>query len=374
MQRINQDIIHSAVNQQGFYPFPPADVDPEETLTNPEYFISLVSARFYQNMDRPGRELENKAVIGIILSITTPSSVGPVGSLNSAARPGNAAASAPAAKRQKPMLGKGERILICGDITNSSTFSVVVIDKIYYFNILGQQTIASDIILGDCVMFFEPMTSPRTLGNGAMPILEQPRAMVILKTNLNLPPKPIIMSSNTSTQIHFHQAGCTVDVAMVQLLMGPEVPCVGPICDRQNKKCNGCPGHSKNKSNYVLFMLVEIANQVEYNATTRTAAFPMRSYKTTCLFIKDPDSFSAIQLMLMKNHQRGIRQTAKRIVACVNANGGWTVSGWHRRGLLLGEDGAVEYSDHTKGHLVRLEPTNQSDDITSTIAGMKYVH
>ena len=374
MKRVNKDIIHDSVDLASFYPLAPQDVDAEQLTINPDYFIKMVGGTFYLQTDRRAAELQQKAMFGIVLSIVIPASVGPATAINPG-RPGNIA-SGPPIKRQKPMNIRGERLLICGDGSPqaNSVFCVPITSKFTFFNLLGQQSIASEIALGDMLMFYESKFSQRTMSNGTMAIMEAPRAIVILKRNLALPEKPIMMSADTARQIHFVKHGCTAAVAMIEVLIGPEVPCNGPICDRQLKDCKGCPGQPKFRTNWVLSMQIEIENQRQYNASTGIAAFCMRSFRTTCMFIKRPSEFGTIDLMVMKTHQQGIRGAAAAIVDYVNGHGGWTVIGWHRRGVTVGDDGAPELNAFTKGHVVRFEPTNLSDANRIAIEALKYNH
>jgi predicted Rossmann-fold nucleotide-binding protein len=70
-------------------------------------------------------------------------------------------------------------------------------------------------------------------------------------------------------------------------------------------------------------------------------------------------TFDAQTIDEMKQHNMKLRKAARELRKHVNDNGGWTVIGWHHRGLMTtGQDGAQELSSDTKGHLVRLEPTN----------------
>jgi hypothetical protein len=47
------------------------------------------------------------------------------------------------------------------------------------------------------------------------------------------------------------------------------------------------------------------------------------------------------------------------MVTHVNDNGGWTVTGWHRRGVIdRGVDGEETLANATAGHIVYLMPSN----------------
>ena len=47
------------------------------------------------------------------------------------------------------------------------------------------------------------------------------------------------------------------------------------------------------------------------------------------------------------------------MVTHINNNGGWTIAGWHRRGVLIQDgDDDFQLNADTAGHLVLLEPTN----------------
>ena len=83
------------------------------------------------------------------------------------------------------------------------------------------------------------------------------------------------------------------------------------------------------------------------------------------------DSLAHMDYEQMRARSMGIRSKVKDIVTHVNANGGWTVLGWHRRGVVTGNDGNLELNSETEGHLVRVEPSNLAT--TKEIMSMRYV-
>jgi hypothetical protein len=349
--------IHPRFSVKHLYPEPPGLEDINKLVSDPSYFISLVNCTFHLDKNLRAKDYEQKAVGGFLLSYATPA---PSTSTNQAVQRGNDSKNA-TNKRMRIQPSPGTKMMIFGDLmpNSSQTFCIVLPNRSSLLLGYNNSNLMNDLTLGDGLIVYEPQLSNRTLGS-SIPVLCEWKYLIPLRRNLNWIPKSIQMSSEANTQICFVQHGCTVTLSNVLCITGNDVPCVGTTCDRQLLTCsNGCHGMPKIRKNYVISAVVEIENQPHYNAATSVATFTLRSYEFTKLLIRDIGTFDAQTIDEMKQHNMKLRKAARDLSEYINDNGGWTVIGWHRRGLMTtGQDGAQELSSDTKGHLVRLEPTN----------------
>ena len=140
------------------------------------------------------------------------------------------------------------------------------------------------------------------------------------------------------------------------------MPCANVTCDRQHTRCYGCFGRSHTLEPIVLQADVAVKNCVAYNATGigNRAIFPkFRSLRFTSIFFDNISMLSAKSMMDQRQYDREISKKIKEMVKVVNENGGWTVSGWHRRGLINDADDVL-LSTTTIGHLTFLIPSRLS--------------
>ena len=268
------------------------------------------------------------------------------------------------------MPGSSSRCILLGDcFPNSNSVICLMTDHDNsLFRSCGSSSIADDISVGDVLGVYEPMPSNRTLGE-AIPIFDMWRAITVFSRSINHPEKPICMSTTTQQQVHFCQHNVSLAFSMTQVLTH-EVKCIGNTCDRQGGPCVGCRGKSGVHKNVVLWHVIEIANQHQYAEHNGIARFKVRSYKLSELFA-DMDSLARMDYEQMRAHSNEIRNRVRDIVTHVNANGGWTVLGWHRRGVVTGQDGNLQLNSETEGHLVRVEPTRPSTALDTL--SMRYV-
>ena len=276
------------------------------------------------------------------------------------------------AKRVKTSLTVSNRVLIFADASDKSSqvFAIILHNKTALSQLMNHSNLCNTISIGDMVMIYEPTVADRTLG-GSIPILQYFTCIVPLKTNIWHPEKEITMSSEANNQIHFVRHSLPIELSVLQILTQNQVPCIGTTCDRQTVKCTGCHGMPNLRKNFVFSVNVEIKNQRSYNAQTGIASFVFRSYNFTKLLLQDIDSFCRLDLQEMQTHRMPLRKAMQKIVSHVNNNGGWTVIGWHRKGIVT-VDGITEENTNTKGHIIRLEPTNKTLHLDNAIHQLKY--
>lgn len=373
-RRLNVAAVHSDYDKEKWYPFPPDTIDAQQSTSNPNYHVQLVNAIFHESRTHRGSQLERKMVVGTILAYKKPSTTGSVSGMQVTTR--NAAAQQAGSKRIKSgvhSMSPTSRLLMVADAfpNSSHVFALVIVGPMSIFNSCGQTSLANDVRVGDLIGVYEPSLVTRRLGD-AIPIFDDWNRLVLFRRNISLPPKIIQKSSVANQQVHFYAQSLTVELSNARLLTGMAVPCFGTTCDRQDPTCPGCHLGSAPRKNLVLKVMVEILDQPQYESETGLATFSFQSYAFTDLMI-DVQSLSTLDCEQMRNHDLAIRRAVSGIQTYINAHGGWTVIGWHRRGTVTTMDeSGVELNSYTQGHLVRLEPTILTNDNMSVIRSLRY--
>ena len=139
------------------------------------------------------------------------------------------------------------------------------------------------------------------------------------------------------------------------------VGCNHSMCDRQNINWKGCYGQSPTQWPIVLQCDVLVHDVKGFNKTDDgTASFSdFRSWRFSNFFF---DSFASLENQNQddfESFQSDMRREIKSMVAHVNTNGGWTIIGWHRRGVYgtAGEESEEMLANDTAGHISCLKPT-----------------
>lgn len=367
-KKFNPQAVHPSFPTEGFYPPPPADGN-----GGGEQVLRIVDCRYHMRNDLPATSLELVGVVGIVLSYTTPQTTAQVAT--KLARDPTQASTGPNKRVKTFAPTSGTRMIMFGDAFSSTnqTFCIVLAHKSSLLQHCKFSSLAAELSVGDVVMIHEPSFCTKTLGS-SIPILEGFRCIVPLRRDVYVIPKQVTMSSEANQQIHFVEHNCQVQLSRARFLWGGEaVPCVGNTCDRQSTKCKGCNGVSPQRRNFVLCVTVEVLNRPDYDAVSGRAVFELRSYRFTNLVIKDIETFSRMPYENMENYTYPVRAAVLSVQDYVNNHGGWTVIGWHRRGVIrTGIDDALELSTETKGHLVRLEPTNTGRDMMDNVSALRF--
>lgn len=358
--------MRSTLELDHFYPLEPVTTNATERRrllqTDPSYSIRVLESTFYARDDQPRQSLQQTGVIGVLLTFTTPASTD----------------SGPAShqvKRQKTEPGGRNRIMTFGDAQPNvnTTFAIVLPNKTALKNMIHLSNVIDDCSVGDYFLIYEPTFNSQPLGKSSNTlIIKGARCIVPLKRNISPPLKAIQMSPVANQQIYFHDIGCTVNFSCLDVKTGTDAPCHGTFCDRQNTTCTGCYGTHRFKRNFVIQVEVDVEDQPRYNFNSDTASFTFRSFHLTELFIANISDFAILDYGIMKTQTNQIRRAVSALSDYVNSHGGWTVIGWHRRGLVSTEEGASDLNNNTPGHIVRIEPTDLSTALMAAIEPLKY--
>jgi hypothetical protein len=370
--RLNTEAIREGYDTLSWYPHVPTNV--AEPESDSRYHVRVVNGQYHNDHNLTGRMLERKIFVGVVISYVTPNLNGTLYGTSPSTK--NSVASLASGKRIKSgihMLNPKGKCMMLADCATGSVLVVCLMltGRNSLFASCGNSAFANEVTMGDVIGVYEPSISTRSLGS--IPIFDEWTKLVLFRRNLSLPERPILMSSTANLQVHFYRSGVSVQFFKSVLLVAGAVTCVSVTCDRQNSTCQGCHGIADSKRNFVLQTIVEVLDQPQYDAKTSMACFVFRSFHLTKLLI-DIVPFSGMDYQEMTHHTSIMRGAIAEFADYVNQHGGWTVIGWHRRGVISGnEDGTTQLNEYTAGHLVRLEPTNMDHDFLQDLRGRRYM-
>jgi hypothetical protein len=369
--RLNTEAVRDDFGIEAWYPYKPNDdIDADN---NTLYHVRVVNGLYHIDPTLTGDKLERKMFVGVCLSYVTPNTNGTLyGTVPTSKNPAIALANGKRIKSGIHMLNPRGKCMMLADCSTGSILVVclMITGTKSLYSSCGNSAFAHELTMGDVIGVYEPTISTRSLGS--IPIFDDWTRIVPMKRNLSLPERPIIMSPTANLQVHFYKSAVSIKFYMAQILTGNSVKCTGVTCDRQGTTCMGCHGYPESKRNFVLQTQVEVLNQPQYDAKTKRAIFVFRSFQLTKLLI-DINTFAGMDYQIMMDHNTRIRLAINNFADHINNNGGWTVIGWHRRGVVSGmEDGSTQLNEYTSGHLVRLEPTNLTDASIAAMQPFRY--
>ena len=346
----------------------------ERDLSNPEHVYVVKPANFFSDQTMRGKLLRNKCCVGFILGYSSPNPNTQYYSRSAMA----ASLSSSAGNAPKKVVNQERfhKILMLGDIYPGSNipFAVIMKHKDSLFRLCRNSNLANEVTLGDVVAILRPAADDRTLGNTTH-ILKDPRQILILKQNVCFPEKPLQMAAQPGHTMFFRKSGVSVEFHNPIFLWGNDVPCTNSTCDRQDPRCQGCLGNSSVKRNFVLSIGVDVLNQPSHDATSTMAQFQHRSWKFTSEVVGNLRELATLDYHNMGEHESEMEHKLDAMATLANANGGWTVMGWHRRGTTNnGPNNEAVLAFHTRGHLIRIHPTNLPQDKNEEYNSTRYIY
>jgi len=308
----------------------------------------------------------NKVVIGRLLSISTPNPSGmhfghslTVGPRASAALGGS--------KRPKIMspVASFAFILVFADqMGGPNCFALILSRKLDFQTQFGTDIARSELVrVGDVFAIKDPRPSDDSLGDSNLTILKEPQIVVgVVPTGWAV--MTIQKANDVHHQVFFDEPGKTIQVYGAHLLLTSDrrMTCNGYTCDRQNLLCKGCFGKSPTKKPIVLECDVDILDAPNYREKYNKACFRrFTSFRFTMLFFNDIVGLSSMHENVIRGMYSEIQQSVPAMVNYININGGWSVTGWHKRGVVADSTtGEQLLSVGTMGHIILLQPTDMS--------------
>lgn len=266
-------------------------------------------------------------------------------------------------KKQKVSVGGGASfayILLFHDLYDRHNMFAIFLDKRSKFqHLFGYEKVTDLVTIGDVFAIVEAQGTRDTLG-GVIPTLQEPRLIVGLHSSLDWPSTPIIKSNDPSRQVCFRTTHQEISIQRATLITGPfGITCPNTTCDRQNIQCKGCYGAKLTAHPIVLRCTVIIENAVTWDMDTKIAIFSdFQSYRFSKLFFEDLNEMSSLEKPGQGIYCDNYRARINNMVRYINANGGWTIQGWHRRGQQGADPDDLILSETTQGHLILLVPTD----------------
>ena len=331
--------------------------------------LQIVPAYYYNDRTLTPADVTDKVVIGILLSISFPDNKGNhFGAMQFRAR-------TPSSNGKRPkVITAHSYILTFVDLyAEPNCFSVMYYQKRDFLRYFGNNSAQAETVkIGDALAFLEPKPSGAVLGENLL-ILEKPERTTCLNPQPNWPVAP-----PTKSAIAGHQNAFYIHHKQIRLfsplLTNRDVVCQNITCDGQNIKCKGCFGRRPFVGNRVLKCHVTVRDCPTYDSATQQADFfDFKSFRTSEIFFDDFGSISMISEELSEHlNSEIIRPRIHAMVAYVNSHGGWTIAGWHRRGIVENSETGESYvSTTTMGHLTLLYPSNpnvlQNNGFTSNL-------
>ena len=216
-----------------------------------------------------------------------------------------------------------------------------------------------NITPGSFVALFKLKPSEQTLGN--VPILESGQGCLLLETPSNIPTVPVDTQIQANVTRAFVYNGVQLESKQIQAI---DTCCAGYFCDCQDSKVTrekgcGCYTNKGRQSGVALFYRLKFVCSESFEFTMNDFG----SLKFTSLFItgegkgRFPSSIAATALDegdANNDHGSVLEDCIDNQIDFINNNGGFTVSGWYKRGSIM--DGILSNT------------TKQSGDNEMTIA------
>lgn len=341
-------------SDQRWRPPVPANFTDDQAATDPACRVGIEPCTFYEVPEKPLRDYSQKMLVGIVLGFAPPSATNRVGSKTSAA-------SVPNANGKRPAISGGaqtfHKIMTLGDYYPGSNtcFAVVLQHRNTFYEKSRRSMLANTLSLGGVIGFYEPKMSQKYLGETTL-VISDFSCVVFFTPTVYFQRVPMQMSDMPNKMVHFRETGANVVFGMAEFLTGGDVPCFNVTCDRQLPKCTGCMGTDLRR-NVVMKVVVEASNMYQYNQENGRARFVFRSWRFTKLVAPGIVEWSMGGDDMVHTKMWAMRTGLLAIERYVNANGGWTILGWHRRGILDGDNEDARVNTTTAGHIVSMYPT-----------------
>lgn len=322
----------------------------------------LKKASYFSTSRRPS-EIQNTAVLGVLISITQPKK-NSNGSGSGGMKFSSMAATGVGGKLQRVYSTPNyEIILQFADMSDLPNCFAVIFDyRRQYFALFKHCEKTDYIKLGDAIVFREPQPHDEKLGK-MITVLKNPSIAAAVTYSHLWPIQQPLQAPQDNEQVAFHAANKRITVCNGVLLTSMDhIKCANKTCDMQNIDCAGCFGSPEMNKPMVIECDVEVMDCPLYDNAIHVATFwSFRSLRFSHLFFNSLEDISSKGEDIHDEINQNLRNSMTELVNYINNRNGWTLFGWHRRGSELLDNGETRASVKTKGHLVYLMPTNMAD-------------
>lgn len=311
--------------------------------------VDIVEVKYF-NDPKNKKALEDKAVQLIVLAAKTP---------------GTAVLSRPSqynSNKKFAAYNKNyHRYFLCADASNPPHCFGLVTNTMSQTHQLLCNSV-DESFLGQSFYLVEPNISTAKMGK-YLPVLScEDSTLIPLKAEESSLDKRSDIEIPTGTEETFYFVLRNKPIAVSRIKAPHDVSCTGFQCDRQKKKgecvcIQFAPGFPLVYSFDIEF---DVDPKVMNGETKHVSNF--RSFRTTQVFFRNFLEYSSTTTFdRERNMQRKRRQQMSQMVEFVNANGGWTIVGWCKKGevSIEGENEKVENND-VNLNLSYVYPTNRS--------------
>jgi len=247
------------------------------------------------------------------------------------------------------------RMFTFGDLSSSSGRVCVMFEK----NAADQLALwkfARDARIGDHFAILEPCRDPSWLGI-KMPIITTPMPLLPLAVPATLP-GVAFTPAEPYTSRFFVLHGATVTAGGARLVT---TNCTGKFCDRRKVEAQGdcgCYHRDRNAGRcHVLQLDLDIEHPDIANPLM-VAGWSSLRFTEMAFAGSLPAEVNLDNYALRMTYRR----TISSLVTYVNANGGWTILGWHRLGVtkdasISGAEDTTTFSENSTMHFEMVVPT-----------------
>ena len=265
--------------------------------------------------------------------------------------------------------------------------STTVNDHLWHRNLELRDN--GEITVGVCCRIFSPLPIERHMA-GDIPMVETRMPCAVLRNGpVGFDPVPI----DKSISGHNHRAFVLPNAQLTLRRITPEATCCsGLFCDRQRvsdwmntaRGC-GCYQMVTRRSSLVLVHSIKVVS-----TATVLSMKKFSSLRFSSLYLSNIIGPSVkVNSIAGKDHHIDIRTAARSVIDLVNQNGGFTVTGWYKRGVINDRtmlDGTTNRNTNTAAnrgstnenlqvdngdvnyHITKIIPTNPDfADLTSAL-------
>lgn len=327
-----------------------------------------ISAAFAALPSTKERELENKTICGVVLSLKH----GTSSKMKVFERSGFL--NPYMVKRQKVAVSASyDRLLICGDVADKGNcFALLYQSSDHSRKML--YNISGGIGVGNIIYIGEPKKQDSTLGASLPIVISTWKVIPIVlpptsKIESVLPKVPFAVPKDSGEHRYFVYHEQVIDLFGFRLVY-EDVSCSGRFCDRANVRVTnvycGCwqTGTSLNAvvGEYKVTLKIP-TGAIDGLGDDETTIQDVRSLRTTEVFFDNLEDFATLENSEIERRTIEMREKIKAMTNYINAHGGWTVVGWFRKGDVVdaSNEEAKVMADSVTLHISVLIPSTPVD-------------
>jgi hypothetical protein len=254
-----------------------------------------------------------------------------------------------------------DRILIFADVLTPGKCFAILTETAYKSDLLMSYS-KHTVSIGDTFAIIEPDQVFRALHDDLLLVNSTKPLYPVINSNLRL--SVPLMVPEAGKQRYFYLWNIAVELTKVEAL---KASCNGILCNRQMPftQTAGCGClYFHRTGSIVLDMTVTFQTKDNNGYENQYSVNHFKSWRTSLLFIESMAMTEESEVY--SGHTREIREKAREIKDIVNANHGWNIVGWYRKGEIVDASadsnvaGSEISSDNHLIHICYLYPAQRS--------------